>query len=258
MKIYFLGTCCGAEPIENRNHASIMIECGDENYFFDAGEGCSRTAHLLGVDLLKVKKIVISHPHMDHVGGLCNLLWNIRKLSRVKKVNPIHGDVEIYIPVLDTFDGVMQILKNSEGGYQNDYETNAIKVTDGVLFNDKNLKVTAFHNEHLLRNSENGDYRSFSFLIEGENKRLVYSGDIKSLTELDDIIGEGVDVLIIETGHRKILDVFEYVKNKNIGMVYFSHNGREILNAPKEADEKVKELFKDKGVICTDKMVVEL
>jgi ribonuclease BN (tRNA processing enzyme) len=258
VKIYFLGTCCGAEPIENRNHASILVECGDKNYFFDAGEGCSRTAHLLGVDLLKVKKIVISHPHMDHVGGLGNLLWNIRKLSRVKKVNPLHGDIEVYIPVLDTFDGVMKILQNSEGGYQNDYETNGIKITDGTLFTDENLKVTAFHNEHLLRNSETGDYRSFSFLIEGDNKRLVYSGDIKSQTELDDIIGDGVDALIVETGHRKILDVYEYSKNKNIGMVYFSHNGREILNAEKEADEKVKELFKGKGIICTDKMVVEL
>ena len=258
MKIYFLGTCCGAEPIENRNHASILVECGDKNYFFDAGEGCSRTAHLLGIDLLKVKNIVISHPHMDHVGGLGNLLWNIRKLSRVKKVNPAYGDIEVYIPVLDTFDGVMKIIENAECGYINEYQTNVTKITDGLLLEDKNLKVTAFHNEHLLRNSENGEYRSFSFLIEGDNKRLVYSGDIKSLTELDDIIGDGVDALIIETGHRKILDVFEYAKNKNIGTVYFSHNGREILNAEKEAEKKVDELFNGKGVICYDKMVVEL
>ena len=258
MKIYFLGTCCGTEPIENRNHASILVECGDKNYFFDAGEGCSRTAHLLGVDLLKVKKIVISHPHMDHVGGLGNLLWNIRKISRVKKVNPLHGDIDVYIPVLDTFDGVMKILRNSEGGYQNDYVTNGIKITDGVLFTDENLKVTAYHNEHLLRNSEAGDYRSFSFLIEGDNKRLVYSGDIRALIELDEIIGDGVDALIVETGHRKILDVYEYAKDKNIGMVYFSHNGREIINDIDGSIKKVNELFKGNALICNDKMTVKL
>ena len=30
-------------------------------------------------------------------------------------------------------------------------KTNGIKITDGTLFTDENLKVTAFHNEHLPR-----------------------------------------------------------------------------------------------------------
>ena len=84
MKIYFLGTCAGTEPMPDRKHASVAIECGDAIYWFDAGEGCSYTAHNMGLDLLRVKKIMISHTHMDHVGGLGNLLWNIRKLSSVK------------------------------------------------------------------------------------------------------------------------------------------------------------------------------
>lgn len=258
MKIYFLGTCCGAEPIENRNHVSFVMESSGVNYFFDAGEGCSRTAHLMGIDLLSVKRIVISHGHMDHVGGLGNLLWNIRKLYSMKKVLPKNGDVEVYLPVKETFDGIMGVLKNSEGGYSCEYNTNFHQVKDGVLFDDGNVKVTAFHNEHISRDEETGDYRSFSYLIEAEDKKIVYSGDLRRLTELDDIISDGVDALIVETGHRSILNVYEYTKEKNIGMVYFNHNGREILNFPSESEEKVKELFKGKAVICSDRMSVKL
>lgn len=69
MKLHFLGTCSGTEPMPDRKHTSFAIETGDRLYWFDAGEGCSYTAHLMGLDLLSLCKVVISHPHMDHVGG---------------------------------------------------------------------------------------------------------------------------------------------------------------------------------------------
>ena len=131
-------------------------------------------------------------------------------------------------------------------------------VKEGLLFDDDNMKVTAFHNEHISRNEETGDWRSFSYLIETENKKIVYSGDLRRLTELDALIGDRADALIVETGHRKILDVYEYTKDKNIGMLYFNHNGREIINDLEGSIKKVKELFKDKAVICSDKMTVKL
>ena len=49
----------------NRRHTSFVIEHRGGVYWFDAGEGCAYTAHLLGVDLLAVQAIFISHVHMD-------------------------------------------------------------------------------------------------------------------------------------------------------------------------------------------------
>ena len=120
MKLYIFGSCSGTEPMEGRHHTSFALEVEGKIYWFDAGENCSYTAHLMGVDLLSVSNVFISHPHMDHVGGLGNLLWNIRKLSTMTKVLPRYGDITLYMPNEDTFEGIMTVLKATEGGYKTD------------------------------------------------------------------------------------------------------------------------------------------
>lgn len=256
MKIWFLGTCAGTEPFADRKHASFAVECDERIYWFDAGEGCSYTAHLAGLDLLAVKKIVISHPHMDHVGGLGNLLWNIRKLTYMKKQNPRHSDIEVYIPCMETWEGIMKILRNTEEGFKTDFAITASLTVDGVLFDDGILKVTAYHNSHLRQQC--APWTSFSFLIEHAGKKLVYSGDVGSYHDLDELIGEGCDGLIIETGHFGVDAVYDYCKEKSIGKVFFFHNGREILNNKEGSLQKISRLFGESALITEDGMSVYL
>lgn len=257
MKLYFLGTCAGTEPMPDRKHASIAVEENGQVYWFDAGEGCSYTAHNMGVDLLAIKRIVISHCHMDHVGGLGNLLWNIRKLTEMKYGMPKYGDIEVYIPVTETFEGLMKILKNTECKFRCDFGVNCNGVEEGILFKDENLTVKAFPNTH-LHYEEVDKPRSYSYRIETCEKSLVYSGDVGRLNDLDRVIGTGVDSLIIETGHYGVDDVCNYLDGKNVGKVFFSHNGREILNHPTESTRKVEERLGNRGVICYDTMTVEI
>lgn len=258
MKLYFLGTCAGTEPMPTRRHASVAIESGGAIYWFDAGEGCSITAHLMGIDLLKVKKIVISHAHMDHVGGLGNLLWTIRKIIQVKGLEiPYNGDIEVFTPNMESWNGIMMVLHNSEEGFATKYSVHATEVDGGVLFDDGQLKVTAYPNTH-LKKEEKGKCLSYSYVIESEGKRLVYSGDCGKYADLDPAISDGCDGLIIETGHFGIDAVNQYVSDKSIGKIFFSHNGREIINHPEASQEKVKRYFGDRAVICEDGMTFEL
>ena len=230
MKLSVVGSCSGTEPFENRHHTAFALTLGERIYWFDAGETCSYTAHLMGLDLLSVSDIFISHPHMDHVGGLGNLFWNIRKLSKVKKQNLRYGDLHLYIPSMETWKGILAILKNSEGNYQNDYQTLAHPISDGVLLENGEIRVTAMHNLH-LKVPADGVWRSFSFLIEAEGKRVVYSGDVKDISELSPWLAEGCDLLLMETGHHHPDLVCQHLIDEGykIGTLGFLHHGRDIL-----------------------------
>jgi 7,8-dihydropterin-6-yl-methyl-4-(beta-D-ribofuranosyl)aminobenzene 5'-phosphate synthase len=55
---------------------SLLLETDDEAILFDTGQGHAivHNAEKMGIDLSKVEKIVLSHGHHDHTGGLLNVL----------------------------------------------------------------------------------------------------------------------------------------------------------------------------------------
>jgi len=259
VKIYFLGTCSGTEPVPNRRHASVAVECGGKVYIFDAGEGCSHTAYNLGIDFRALTKVIISHPHIDHFGGLANLLWVPRKLYSVTKLLPYYGDIDVYIPDMEIWGAVDTLLNIGSKRYGKTFDAfriHAHGVQAGVLFDDGTLKVTAFENNHIP--FVDGKCQSFSYLLEGEGKRVVYSGDVKSPFELSEAVGDHCDLMTMETGHHKIETVYQFFAEKNIDALYFTHHGRTILDHEEACKKQIKELFGGKAFVAYDGMTVEL
>jgi len=64
---------------------SFLLENNEETVLFDTGQGYAilHNAQKMGLDLSKVKKIILSHGHYDHTGGL-------------EKVVNVVGSVNIY------------------------------------------------------------------------------------------------------------------------------------------------------------------
>lgn len=60
---------------------SILVETDKVNILLDTGQSISvsHNADILGIDLGKIDKIVLSHGHFDHTGGLRQILHRMKK-----------------------------------------------------------------------------------------------------------------------------------------------------------------------------------
>jgi len=257
-RILFFGTSAGIEPMKGgMHHCAFAVETGGFYYWFDAGENCSRTASAMGVDLLRIKAIFISHSHPDHIGGLANLLWSVRKLNVIGKGLPPEGKLFVRMPDVATWKGVLAVLGIRKGNQISDkFDLLVSEPADGCVYEDEHVKVSAVHNLHMPIDDE-GKYTSFSYVIETEGKKIVFSGDVKALSELESCLKNGCDVLICETGHHKVMDVCELARRNSVGKLLFSHNGREIINHRSEVDEILAQ-YAGEVEICYDKMEISL
>jgi ribonuclease BN (tRNA processing enzyme) len=250
-KLIFLGTCSGTEPMPGRHHSSFVLEVGDKYYWFDAGENCSHAAVTAGIDVSRIRAVFISHMHIDHVGGLANLLFVIRKLVSVTGKPHANGNsYDVFVPDLELFGMIrtvstMRKEKETASPTIVDHE-----ISDGLLFEDENIRVTALHNTHLGETGEDG-WHSYSFLIETEGKRIVFSGDVKCPEELDPLTAGGCDALIMETGHHKVARVLAYANARGTKKLLFTHHGREILADPAAAARAAAAAHPD-ATVCRD------
>ena len=261
MILHILGSCAGTEPMPERHHTSMTLESNGKLYFFDAGENCGYSSHLLGIDQLRLDSVFISHTHMDHIGGLPHLLWNVRKLTHLSPENTqrMNGrTIKIFLPDASVFDGIYKMLLGSEGGYKTVFSLKSHPVSDGILL-DEDLKVTAFHNSHLGVPEPGETWKSFSFLIEGENKKIFYSGDFRELSEIISY-ADGADILMLETGHHRACELCKELSELqiNFGKVLFFHHGRHILYEYDRELDLAREILGDKVLFANDGMRILL
>lgn len=255
-KVHFFGTRSGTEPMEGMHHTSLALEVNGVYYFVDAGENCADSSYLSGVDHMKIKAVFITHPHMDHTGGLAGLFWNVRKLTRISDRRPIDGQIQLFMSDLRVWKGVEQILRVSEADFDSAFRVILNRTVDGLIYEDENVKVTAYHNHHMQKEEGDG-WMSYTYVMETEGKKIVFSGDVRDMQDLEAVIGDGCDLLMVETGHHKVLTVGEFLDRKHIGKAIFTHHGREIINDRAAAQQKV-DAFKTSAVIAYDGMVEEI
>ena len=256
--IHFLGTCSGTEPMAGMHHSSFVIRTGGMNYWFDAGENCSHTAHVSGIDLLSTRAIFLSHMHIDHTGGLANLLFCFSKLIWCEERQmTFDNTVDLIAPDLSLIGAIKSVACNSLDNHSAiKFRLRETQTHDGLLFEDENIRVTALHNRHLGEDGSNG-WHSYSFLIELDGKRIVFSGDVHTPDELDALIGNGCDLLIMETGHHKVEDVCSYAVSHHAKRLIFTHHGREIIGDRAGVEQRISAYPIDIKLAC-DNMIEEI
>jgi ribonuclease BN (tRNA processing enzyme) len=198
-KIIFTGTASGF-PAPDRACSSFVVQFGNRLYQFDAGEGFSGSAQRLKIDYNRIGNIFISHLHPDHITGI---FLELQMMYLANRRIPL----KIYVPE----EGV-ELLENTARLFylfkeKFPFEFRFIPLTPNPVFREKDFSVYAYLNRHLISNRQiieqtgaPNKMQSFSYVIQTDSKRILYSGDIKDEADLEGLL-ENVHTAIIEGMH---------------------------------------------------------
>ncbi len=127
---------------------SILVETDEVNILLDTGSGisASHNADILGIDLSKIDKIVLSHGHYDHTGGLRQILRKMRKEVEIiahpdiwaAKYVRRQGQKDRYIGM------PFQRQELESLGARFNLTTKSIKITDNIMTTSEIPMVTEF------------------------------------------------------------------------------------------------------------------
>jgi len=127
---------------------SVLVETDGANILLDTGAGisASHNAGIFGIDLSKVDKIVISHGHFDHTGGMQQVLRLMRKEVEIiahpdmwaAKYARGRGDSKRYIGI------PFQRQELESLGARFNLTTKPTRITDNIMTTGEVPMVTEF------------------------------------------------------------------------------------------------------------------
>jgi len=169
LKLVTLGTSHGDPGLRRFNSASLLRTSGGD-YLFEAGAPVNALMIRKGIPFAGLKAVFVSHTHEDHIGGLPGLIKSL-----VKRPEPGQR-TDFFLPEKSCTDGLLAFMASTHRPWQEGLLSLA-EIRDGVIFDDGNLKVTAFRTEHIPA-EEGVLFPTWAFLAETEGVRIVFTGDL--------------------------------------------------------------------------------
>ena len=215
MKITFLGTSHGI-PTDIRFCTSTMIEVNGKLYFIDAGAPVIDLVLRNGKHPNDIKALFCTHHHGDHTDGILNLVdlctWAFRDAS-----------FDMYMTsmaVAEAFVKAVEAVEAPNGRFPHD-RLRFNEVSEGVVYEDENVKVTYFPTRHCE------PMKSYSILIEAEGKKLLFTGDMSQWLAKEDYpkyaLENETDMVVCEMAHFGREHVEPYMEKTKTKNYIFTH-----------------------------------
>jgi ribonuclease BN (tRNA processing enzyme) len=261
-RIIILGSSSGM-PSPSRFCSSFLLETEKEKYLFDAGEGVSFSLLRNKIDFNQINHIFITHSHVDHLGGLFLLIQMMHLTQRKIPLN-------IYLPE-EAQEGVENFLRTLYLFKEKlSLRLNLFPIKPNFVFKNEEINLNAHLNRHLFANEQvireynfPNRMQSFCFVVNlssgsvGNEKKLVYSGDIFSSDDLANIVFDA-DLLITECMHPRLEDLLSLITESKVKSAIFTHIPLELEGKEKIFLEKAKEFNFNNLLIAQDGLVVEI
>lgn len=142
LSVTILGSS-SASPALNRNHSAQILNCNENLFLIDCGEGTQNRLRKYAIKIQRIKCIFISHLHGDHYLGLIGLLSTMHLLGRQAEIN-------LYAPaeLKDIIDLQFKVSDTTLRYKINFYPTNNNR--SEIIYEDKNIEVTTLILNHRI------------------------------------------------------------------------------------------------------------
>ena len=198
-RVVMLGTGTpNADP--RRSGPAVAIVVGDRSYIVDAGPGVVRRAAAAaeqGIDALApraLRTVFLTHLHSDHTVGLPDLIftpWVLERDVPLALFGP-PGSEAMVAHLLAAFEEDIRIrLDGLEPANPAGYRVTVTEVSEGVVYDDGTVRVTAFPVPH-------GSWPvALGYRFDTPDRSIVVSGDTR-YTDAIVRACDGCDILIHE------------------------------------------------------------
>lgn len=216
---------------------SMLVEADGQKILFDTGGGIAavHNAELMKIDLAAVDRMVLSHGHYDHTGGLLEVL---RRTGRKEII--AHPDV---------WARKYGSLENSPKRYVGiPFVREALEVM-GATFNLSRKPVRL--SEHVMTTGEIPMVADYEIV---EKYLCVMEGNELKQDPLDDDLAMTIDteyglVVILGCAHHGIVNTLQQAKKvAGKDLIYAAIGGTHLVHASKERLEKTAAALKEMGV----------
>lgn len=204
-RLVLLGTAGGPVIRQNRSQPSSLLVVNGSAYIIDAGVGSLKNLASAGLQAQDVDAIFITHHHLDHNGGLADLIQysSFGRRSRTVSVIGPPGTTDM-TDAAKSLSSISRRIFGSEGLVVSPdpdgiYVAKNI-VDEGVVYQDDKVKVLAAENSHFRfrrGTPSSGTDRSYSYRFETPNGVVVFTGDTGPSDNVAKL-AEGADILVAE------------------------------------------------------------
>ncbi|MDJ0765716.1 MAG: MBL fold metallo-hydrolase [Myxococcota bacterium] len=254
--VVMLGSGTPVLAPENSGPAVVVV-AGGKSYLVDFGPGVVRraeAAYRMGMEAVNPRRIThafATHLHSDHTLGYADLMLTPPVVGRDW---PLHvygppGIKAMTEHIMAAYTEDLNIRKSRKGITEfSGYETKPVEFKPGVIYEDANVRVTAFAVAH-------GKWEhAYGFKFETKDRTIVISGDTTPTNRVAETC-DGCDVLVHE--------VYCYEGWKNgpkDWRHYHKHyhtSGPELAQLARKARPKLLLLYHKLFFGCTEEQLLE-
>jgi ribonuclease Z len=199
-------TLCGTSspiPAPGRAQACVAVETPEHLYIIDAGSGSAATANLSNVPMEKLRGILITHFHSDHISDIGDFNLNSWVAGRPEPLQII-GPTGVE-RIVDGFNMAYELDRGyrvaHHGAELLNPELGTLQsktIAEGVIVDQDGLRITAFEVSHPPIEP------AFGYRLDYGDRSVVISGD-SLVTDKIVEISNGADVVLHDAMSLQLL-----------------------------------------------------